>query len=157
MPSRRLIPIAAVPAAAAAAALLLGGSASGQDPAAQTLSFRGGESTFTHIRNTKGARHRANTQGDVIVSTQRLLGADGKRAGTLAATCITTRTAKDFRRSIAACSAVVTLRDGMLTLQAPIRPNQVVTGAVTGGTGRYASAHGTFSSSDTETIFTLQP
>ena len=47
------------------------------------------------------------------------------------------------------CSGVLVLRDGTLTFQAAFKVSaSTVTGAVTGGTGAYANARGTFVSKD---------
>src|SRR5829696_1640937 len=86
MPTPRSIAVAlALPAVAAAAFALTTGAQAQQAPATTTLSFKELErgSTFTHVRNTKGRPPRANTQGDVIVFTNRLAAGDGAVAGRL--------------------------------------------------------------------------
>lgn len=51
-----------------AATLVLRSSASAQDPGPRTLTFTELErgATFTHIRNTKGAKRQSNLQGDIL-------------------------------------------------------------------------------------------
>jgi hypothetical protein len=158
MRRRRLVPLLVLPAAVGAL-LATGSGASGQDPGSRTLTFttapRG--STFTHIRNTPGSPRRANTQGDVLAFRDLLLDASGARAGDLGASCITTRGARDFRKSVGVCTGIVALRDGTIALQAAMRPNAPVTGAVTGGTGAYANARGVFTAGETQTTITLAP
>jgi hypothetical protein len=130
-----------------AAILVLRSSASAQDPGARTLTFTELErgATFTHIRNTKGAKRQSNLQGDVLAFTNRLADSSGKRVGKISVGCTTTTGARNFLRSTLTCVGVVTLADGTLTLQANTTPNSpTTTGAVTGGTGAYANARGVF-------------
>jgi hypothetical protein len=122
-------------------------SASAQDPGSRTLTLKELEkgSTFTHIRNTKTRSERANMQGDVIAFTNPLTDAAGKGVGTLRVSCVTTTGSRNFMKSTLTCLGVVSLRDGTLTLQLNTRPRAPKsTGAVTGGTGAYASARGVF-------------
>jgi hypothetical protein len=126
--------------------------ASAQSPATGTLTFKALEkgSTFTHVRNTKPKTERTNSTRDVIVFTEPLADASGTVVGTLHVDCVTTRGARNFLRSTLTCAGVIALRDGTLTLQANTKPGvPTTTGAVTGGTGAYANAHGVFVSKDT--------
>jgi hypothetical protein len=67
--------------------------------------------------------------------------------GKLHIDCVTTIGARDFTKSTISCSGVVVLRNGSMTVQAVFRPDGApVRGAVTGGTGEYAGAKGTFAS-----------
>ena len=134
-----------------AAILVLRSSASAQDPGTRTLTFTELErgSTFTHIRNTKGAKQQSNLQGDVIAFTNPLADSSGKRVGKISVSCTTTTGARNFLRSTLTCVGVMTLADGTLTLQANTSPNsRTTTGAVTGGTGAYANARGVFVSEE---------
>jgi hypothetical protein len=130
-----------------AATLVLRSSASAHDPGERTLTFTELErgATFTHIRNTKGAKRQSNLQGDVLAFTNRLADASGERVGKISVSCTTTTGARNFLRSTLTCAGVVTLADGTLTLQANTTPNsRTTTAAVTGGTGAYANARGVF-------------
>ena len=132
---------------ALAAATLLGPGASAQSPGGRTLSLTELEkgSTFKHVRNTKTKSSRANSLGDVIVFTNPLADASGQVVGKLHANCATTVGARNFLKSSMTCSGVLVLRDGTLTFQAAFKVSaSTVTGAVTGGTGAYANARGTF-------------
>jgi hypothetical protein len=134
-----------------AAILVLRSSASAQDPGTRTLTFTELErgSTFTHIRNTKGAKQQSNLQGDVIAFTNPLADSSGKRVGKSSISCTTTTGARNFLRSTLTCAGVMTLADGTLTLQANTSPSsRTTTGAVTGGTGAYANARGVFVSEE---------
>jgi hypothetical protein len=157
---RRSFPIAAALAFAGVVAMI-GSSASAQDPATRTVTFTELEkgATFTHVRHDKHASARSNLQGDVLVFTNRLADASGKRLGRQQAACVTTTGARDFRRSIVSCQIGVTLADGTLTVHIMLRPNaSVATGAVTGGTGAYAGARGTVvSRNGTDTVTLLAP
>jgi len=106
-------------------------------------------STFTHIRNTKSASQQSNLQGDVIAFTNPLANPAGTIVGTLHVSCTTTVGNRNFLKSILSCNAVFDLRDGTLTGQANTRPGvPTTTGAITGGTGSYANARGTFVSKE---------
>jgi len=133
-----------------AALLVLRSSASAQNPATRTLTLRETErgGTFAHIRNTKGASQRSNLAGDVIVFTNPVVDAAGKRIGKTSATCITTTGSRNFMKSAMACHGVTELPDGSLMLQAITAPRGATNGAVTGGTGAYANARGVFTSTE---------
>jgi hypothetical protein len=152
MPSpRRITAALALPAVAAAAFALTTGAEAQPGPAGTTLTFKELErgSTFTHVRNTKNRPARSNTQGDLIVFTNPLADGDGAVAGRLHAACVTTTSARDFRKSRMTCTGEMALRDGTLTFQGLIDLGDAVSsGAVTGGTGAYAGARGTFTSAD---------
>ena len=136
---------------ALAAAALIGPGASAQSPGGRTLSLTELEkgSTFKHVRNTKTKSSRANSLGDVIVFTNPLADASGQVVGKLHANCATTVGARNFLKSSMTCSGVLVLRDGTLSFQVAFKVSaSTVTGAVTGGTGAYANARGTFVSKD---------
>jgi Dirigent-like protein len=148
---RRTLGFGLAAPALAAIVVVLASGASAQDPATRTLTFKTLDkgSTFTHVRNTKARSERANSTGDVIVFTNPLVDGSGAVVGRLYADCTTTKGARDFLRSTMTCTGVVDLRNGTLTLQANSKPRvPVTTGAVTGGTGAYANAHGVFASKD---------
>ena len=147
----RIIAVALALGALAAAALLVGPGAAAQSPAGRTINLTELEkgSTFKHVRNTRTKSSRANSLGDVIVFTNPLADASGKVVGKLHASCATTVGARNFLKSRMTCSGVLVLRDGTLTFQTAFKVSaSTVTGAVTGGTGAYANARGTFVSKD---------
>ncbi len=134
-----------------AAILVLRSSASAQDPGTRTLTFSELErgSTFTHVRNTKGAPQMSNLLGDIIVFANPIADASGKRIGKMSVSCTTTTGARNFLKSTLTCVGVAALRDGTLTLQANTTPNErTTTAAVTGGTGAYANARGVYTSTE---------
>jgi hypothetical protein len=136
---------------ALAAAALTDSGASAQSPAGRTINLTELEkgSTFKHVRNTKTKSTRANSLGDVIVFTNPLADASGQVVGKLHASCATTVGARNFLKSRMTCNGSLVLRDGTLTFQAAFKVSaSTVTGAVTGGTGAYANARGTFVSKD---------
>lgn len=125
-------------------------AASAQDPAASrtlTLTELEQGSAFKHVRNTKTKNLRSNLLGDLIVFTNPLADESGKTVGKLHATCITTVGSSNFLKSKLTCSGVMALAQGTLAIQALTSPGTPKTaGAITGGTGAYANARGTFSS-----------
>jgi hypothetical protein len=142
--SLRLLPALALPGIALA--VLVGPGASAQDPGTRTLNLKELDkgSTFMHVRNTKGAPSRSNMQGDVIAFVNPLVDPAGQSVGKLHVACVTTVGARDFLKSAIGCSGALVLRDGMLTLQTVVTFSDTTTGAITGGTGAYANARGTF-------------
>jgi hypothetical protein len=98
----------------------------------------------------------------VIVFTNPIVDAAGKRLGRSSVSCVTTTGSRNFMKSALTCHGVTELADGSLMLQANVAPNApVTTGAVTGGTGAYANARGVFTNSEGEsgsqTTVTLVP
>ena len=135
--------------ALAAVGLGLRSSASAEAPAGTTLRFTELEkgSTFKHIRNTKTRNQRSNLIGDLIVFTSPLADSAGRRVGRIHVSCVTTVGSSNFEKSNAACSGSMVIPQGTLTVQAMNSPGvATTTGAVTGGTGAYANARGTFTS-----------
>ena len=123
--------------------------ASADAPAATSLTFKELEkgSTFKHVRNTKTKNPRSNLMGDLIVFTNPLTDTSGKVVGRQHVQCVTTAGASNFMKSKLTCAGVMVLAQGTLTLQAISSPGVATTnGTVTGGTGVYANARGTFTS-----------
>ncbi len=140
----RLVPILAL-SAIVVSALLLGPGASAQSSGPRTLTLKEVEkgATFTHIRNTKSASDRSNSQGDVLAFTNPLADSSGRVVGKMHVGCLTTTGASDFMKSILTCTGVLVLRDGTLAIVANTSPGlATTTGVVTGGTGAYANARG---------------
>ena len=149
-------------AAAVAGAVAIGSGASAQAPGTRTITFKELErgSKFIHVRNTRPPTRRANMLGDQIVFTNPLADASGTVIGKLHVSCTTTVGSRNFTRSTLTCHGAAALRDGTLTLQALTGVAAgTTTGAVTGGTGAYANARGTFASVEarggTDTTITL--
>jgi len=140
----KLAPALALPALVVVY-LALGAGASAQGPTTIELRELAKGSTFEHIRNTKPSSDKANPTGDVIVFTNPVADATGKAIGKVRVFCVTTSGANDFRNSVVTCNGVIDLPDGSLTLAANTTPTSTTTaGAVTGGTGAYAGARGSF-------------
>jgi hypothetical protein len=148
---RSLVAIAAAAAVIVSAAILaVGGSA--QVPGPRTLTFTevNKGSTFGFVDNPPrsprlhGFPTRASV-GDSIALSQPLAD-QGRPAGTLHVSCTATRAGR-FDKAAFVCDAVARLRDGNIALEAALRfADSQVTAAVTGGTGAYSGARGTFTS-----------
>ncbi len=124
-------------------------AASAQDPATRTLTFTELEkgSTFKHVRNTKTRNQRSNLLGDLIVFTNPVADSGGKLVGRLHVQCVTTVGSSNFLKSKLTCSGVIATAQGSLALQAiTSAASPTTTGMITGGSGAYANARGTFSS-----------
>jgi hypothetical protein len=137
--------LAAVALAALAAVALVDSGASAQG--GRTLTFTELEkgSTFMHVRNTKTKSARANSLGDVIVFTNQLADPSGQLVGKNHAACATTVGARNFPKSNITCNGSLVLRDGTMSWQGTFNVGASrSTGTITGGTGAYANARGTF-------------
>lgn len=124
-------------------------AASADAPAGTSLTFTELDkgSTFKHVRNTKTKNQRSNLMGDLIVFTSPLADSTGKRVGRLHVQCVTTVGSSNFEKSNATCSGAMVTPQGTLMLSAMNSPGvATTTGAITGGTGAYANARGTFTS-----------
>ena len=124
-------------------------AASADAPATPTLTVAELDkgSTFKHVRNTKTRNQRSNLMGDLIVFTNPLADSTGKKVGKLHANCVTTVGSSNFLKSKMSCTGSMVLAQGTLTFQAIVSPSvATTTGAITGGTGAYANARGTFTS-----------
>lgn len=144
MRPRTIVAGVAVPVLLAGTVVLASGGPA-QSQVARTISLKELEkgSTFAHIRNTKAKSRESNGLGDTIVFTNPLADTSGKRVGKLYATCATTVGARNFTNSVFTCNLILEVADGSLMVQAnvsPAKPKSV--GAITGGTGAYANAHG---------------
>jgi hypothetical protein len=119
--------------------------AGAQTPAARTIVLKELEqgSTFKHVRNTKTRNQRSLAMGDLIVFTNPLADTSGQRVGKLFVTCTGTVGNRSFLKAVMTCTAVMTVRDGSLSIVTNTSPGaDVTTGAVVGGTGAYAGARG---------------
>jgi len=83
--------------------------------------------------------------GDVLSFSNDMLDSSKKKVGEIDATCAVARGGA-FDKSVASCIATMSLPGGTLALSlggAPFSPG-THTGSITGGTGTYAGAGGTF-------------
>ena len=148
----------ALAAAAAIAAVLLavvvaGGSA--QEPGERTLVFKeiNKGSRFGFVDNPPKARggnpnNPPVSAGDLVTFSSFLHNAQKHRAGRLEGSCIVVRGARRFSRARFKCHAIVTLKNGRLTISAMVRfrRSTFVKGSIDGGTGAYRQARGWFTS-----------
>ena len=136
---------AAVALGALAAAAVLGPGASAQGGRTISLTELEKGATFKHVRNTKTKSQNANSLGDVIVFTNRVVDTSGKVVGKNHAACATTVGARNFPRSDMTCNGSLVLLDGTMSWQGTFNVGSSSgTGTVTGGTGAYANARGVF-------------
>jgi hypothetical protein len=146
-----------VAAGAVAAALVFGSSASAQAPT--TLSFKelSKGSTFAFVDNAPKSKAKGEPSasvGDVLVFTNPLVDAAGKRIGSLYVHCTAVVAARQANKATYGCEGAVGLRGGTLTIQLLLGPSNIdktATPTVTGGTGVYANARGTIVSKTTKT------
>jgi hypothetical protein len=142
---------------AAAAALVLGASASAQP--STTLSFKelSKGSTFTFVDNAPKSKAKGEPSasvGDLILFTNPLVNAAGKRIGRLYVHCTAVVAARQANKATYGCEGTVGLTGGTLTMQLLLGAANIggtVTATVTGGTGLYANARGVVVSKTTKT------
>jgi hypothetical protein len=143
--SHAILLLAAALALAAATLAGSGSGASAQGGRTLSLTELDQGATFKHVRNTKTRSSRANPAGDIIVFTNRVADGSGKVVGKVHNVCVTTDGARNFVDSVVTCHGTLVLGDGTLTFQLARRiGSDSGTGAVTGGTGGYAGANGSF-------------
>jgi hypothetical protein len=150
--------LAAATAAVLLAALVAGCGDGGVTLKAQTLSFteRQNDGSFSFADNPpKSAASHGDeptlSNGDQLTFTADMIDGSGKDVGDLDASCVVTATTTgSFDDSRAQCVGTATIPGGTLTLTVGGKAFGAGTtrGAVTGGTGDYAGATGSFSSSD---------
>lgn len=115
-------------------------TATGSTASAETLTFTSREGSFRFIDIApKGERP---TPGDSLVLVNQLW-SSGERVGSLHATCVVTRKAKDPDRTPLLCHGMYLLPGGRLSGTAVVGGSDTTTIAITGGTGKYAGASGT--------------
>jgi hypothetical protein len=149
---RSLVAIAAAAGAIVSAAILAGGGTA-QVPGPRTLTFNevNKGSTFGVVDNPPRSPRRQGfptraSVGDAIALSQPLADQAGQRAGTIHVSCTATTPGR-FDKAAFVCHAMTRLRDGNIALEAAVRfADNEVTGAITGGTGAYNGARGTFTS-----------
>lgn len=134
------------------AVLVFAGSASA---ATTTLTFKEPEkgSTFAFVDNapTSKKKHGFPTKfspGDEVIFTNPLE-AEGKLVGKIRVVCTATNNAssKHFAAAGFVCSGIAKIPGGILIFAAELSEGNTE-GAVTGGSGKYAGAHGSFVSKE---------
>jgi len=155
MSSRIIALVAAGLTAAAVATPVLAQSSGG----AQTLTFRELDkgSRFGYIDNPpRNKKHRRPvfSVGDQFALANPLADASGK-IGELRATCTVTKKApasnSGFNNGHPLCTGAFVLKGGTLFVETVDAGAKTTHGAVVGGTGAYAGARGTFTSTSTRT------
>lgn len=132
------------------AALAFAGSASA---ATKTLTFKEPEkgSTFNFVDAAPKSKlkHGFPTKfsaGDQVIFTNRLE-AEGKPVGRIRVVCTATTTAKKFAAAGFVCNGIAEFSNGTLVFAAMLAEGNTE-GAIIGGSGIYAGAHGTFFSKE---------
>ncbi len=150
--------LVAATAAVLLAALVAGCGGDGVTLKKQTLSYteRQNDDSFSFADNPpKSSPSNGDepklSNGDQVTFTADLIDGSGKDVGELDATCtVTATTTGSFEDARAQCLGTATVPGGALTLTVGGNAFGAGTtrGAVVGGTGDYAGATGSFSSSD---------
>jgi hypothetical protein len=146
---KRLAIILPTTAAAATGLVLMAASGSAQTPGATTLQLfeRERGSSFGFVDNRPRARNERASVGDMFAFNSPIFDqARTTRLGVISVQCTVTRPGREAQ-SESMCSGALRLRDGLITIATTIKGSpRTVTAAVTGGTGAYNGARGTFTS-----------
>ena len=151
---KRLIPVAALAAVALLAAAILSASGSAQQTGARTFTLieKENEGTFHFVnlppRGKAIFRGGPVSAGDLFVFHQPLRTSAGRRAGAADVNCTATGGGKGFTKAQFACHGVYGLKNGDLAVEAAFHGQNVVTIAVTGGTGVFEGAQGSIKSNN---------
>lgn len=155
--SRRLAVRLAVPlAAAGATAAILAAGSGAQAPTARTITLVTKEQTnagafVDAAPRARNPRRPNASAGDAFVISETLYDAAGAaRVGTLSATCTFTRPTRNPENAPTMCQGVYHLSDGDI-VGAGLLSGDPVRLAVTGGTGAYAGARGTLTTTESRT------
>src|SRR4051812_26962508 len=139
----------AIIAIAAVAVFAIVASSGAQAPGPQTLVLKEQSkgSKFTFVDAARPFSKKRPSMGDYFVFTSPVSDAAGARQGELEVQCTITKASKKVSQEVDLCQGVVNLKTGDIFLSARVKGEGTnVTGAVTGGTGAYANARGTFTS-----------
>jgi hypothetical protein len=146
---KRLAIILPTTAAAATGLVLMAASGSAQTPGATTLQLfeRERGSSFGFVDNRPRSRNERASVGDMFAFNSPIFDqARTTRLGVLSVQCIVTRPGREAQ-SESMCNGALRLRDGIIAISTTIKGSpRTVTAAVTGGTGAYNGARGTFTS-----------
>ncbi|MGH2716205.1 MAG: hypothetical protein ACRDM7_20445 [Thermoleophilaceae bacterium] len=140
-------------AAAVSLVAVLVASAGADHPGSQTLTFveRNNQGTFRFVDNPPKFRGRGEpsvSAGDMFLGSSPLYNAaNTQRAGRLFFKCTAVVGNRRFERSSFLCEAIAKLRNGELALDVLFKGSDP-SGAVTGGTGAYEGASGSFTSDE---------
>ena len=148
---------AAVLAIAAGAAVAAVGQTS--PPPSGTLTFKELDkgSKFAFIDNPPRSKRKGEPSasiGDDLTFGNPLVDGAGKRIGTLYVHCTIVRGSRRILNASTLCNGAYAFAgQGTLTIEALAAPisAKTVTGTITGGTGKFANARGTFQSTSTKT------
>jgi hypothetical protein len=117
----------------------------------KTVTFQEkGTNNFAFVDNppkstTKPSAEPELSNGDQIAFSSDYVDSSGRKIGRLDATCFITQGRPGNQTSYSSCHGTATLPRGQLFLSVGGKlPSRTTNGAVTGGTGDYAGATGTF-------------
>jgi hypothetical protein len=136
--------IAGVVAVSAGGVAAVSGGA--QEPTGKTIKLvsKGGDFKFVDVPPKARSEEDARA-GDQFALAVPLYSGANKRVGTLDARCTFTKGGKNGR---GLCDGIYTLADGQIHVTARLSNDDDTSGSVSGGTGAYAGARGTFKSVD---------
>lgn len=156
----RLIVLAGIALAAIGVSIVFAaGGSSAQVPGERTLTFIEGHKgeQFAVVDNPPRSKRRGErasvSVGDQLAFHNPLLTEARQRAGSLDGFCIATERGARFDKATFACTAIVRLSDGTLVLSVRLKfsESDSIGGAISGGSGAYEGARGSFTSTGQRT------
>jgi hypothetical protein len=144
-------------AVGAVAVLAVGGAAfaassGAQAPGPQTLVLKEKEGQFAFIDQKPRSKQGRASLGDELIVSNPLFDSANKHVGALQAVCTTVKPGREDKAAYL-CQGVAHLNTGDILLEAHLKEQigpVLISGAITGGTGAYANARGTFTSQGDE-------
>jgi hypothetical protein len=144
-------------AAITTSALVLTAGGHAQQPSGQTLVLQNAAMKIAtvDVPPLERSKRSPETPGDEVIATSKVSGA---AKGSRYLVCAAAKQAPSIERALYSCQATYALSNGTIVAAglARIGGSAPVTVAVTGGTGAYAGARGTLTSSNGRDTLTLQ-
>jgi hypothetical protein len=155
--NRKVAALLASAAAITASALVLTAGGQAQRPSGQTLVLQSSAMKISTVDVPPLVRSKRSpeTPGDEVIASSKISGA---ATGNRYLVCLAAKQSKSVETALYSCQVTYNLADGTIAAAgvARIGGSAPVTVAVTGGTGAYASARGTLTSSNGKDTLTLQ-
>jgi hypothetical protein len=153
MTHRTRLIAAAATAAAAATPLVLAAGGHAQAPTGRTLTLQVSDTKISTVDVPPliHSRKSPETPGDEVIGVSKV---SGTASGRLYLHCTVVVKGASVERATYSCAGTYVLADGTIDAAGVVRLDKPATAAITGGTGAYAGARGTLSTtpSGTDTL-----
>jgi hypothetical protein len=154
--NRKAVALLASAAAVTTTALVLTAGGQAQQPSGQTLVLQNAQIKLATVDVPPLVRSKRSpeTPGDEVIATSKISGA---ATGGRYLFCAAAKQGASIEKALYSCQVTYSLANGTITAAGVgrIGASAPITVAVTGGTGAYASARGTLTSSNGKDTLTL--